>query len=93
MQEPLVNEHGFEYYDEKPEEFIRCEDIKDFLTLIGTKKKWLKENITVKRGMKYLVHNPFTGVYWCEETHKYTNIKTLNGYVKDQNVYTLKQQL
>lgn len=93
MNEPEVNEHGFKYYDQKPEEFIRCEDIKDFLTLKGNRKKWLEENIMVRRGVKFLIHNPCTGVYWYRETHKYTNIKRLNLYVKDKNVYILKQEL
>ena len=91
MIEPEITEYGFKYYDQKPEEFTLCEDIKDFLTLIGRKKKWLKENITVSRGVKHLIHNPLTGVYWYRETHKYTNIKLLNLYVKDKNVYLIKQ--
>ncbi len=35
--------------------------------------------------------HPLTGVYWYRETHKYTNIKLLNLYVKDKNVYLIKQ--
>ena len=46
----------------------------------------------VKRGVQYLILNPMTGVYWFRETHKYTNIKILNNYVKDKNVYILKQK-
>jgi len=90
MTEPIENEHGFRYYDEKPEEYVPAEDIKDFLTLKGTRKKWITENIMVKRGVQYLIHNPITGVYWYRETHKYTDIKILNDYVKDRNVYILK---
>ena len=91
MTEPETDDNGFKYYDQKPEEFTLCEDIKDFLTLKGRTKKWLKENIVVARGVKHLIHNPLTGVYWYRETHKYTNIKLLNLYVKDKNVYLIKQ--
>jgi len=92
MKEPITNEHGFKYYDTKPEEFILCEDIKDFLTLKGQFRTWKKENITIKRGMKYLILNPVTLVYWYRETHKHTNISNINDYVKDKNVFILKQQ-
>jgi len=91
MKEPLENEHGFKYYDKKPEEFVRCTDIKDFLKLKGKFRAWRKENIEIKRGVPYLIHNPYTGVWWYRETHKHTNIRSLNLYFKDENVYILKQ--
>ena len=90
MNEPLQNEHGFKYYDEKPQEFVRCTDIKDFLKLKGKARIWKKENIEVKRGMKYLIQNPVTRVYWYRETHKHTNVQQLNMYIKDLNVYIIK---
>ena len=91
MEEPLANEHGFKYYDFKPEEFVRCTKIKDFLRLKGTTRLWKKENIEVKRGMKYLIQNPITKVYWYRETHKHTNVKKLNEYIRDENVYITKK--
>ena len=91
MEEPLTHEHGFKYYDFKPEEFVRCGNIKDFLKLKGTTRLWKKENIEVKRGMKYLVQNPVTHVYWYRETHKHTDVRQLNMYIRDENVYILKE--
>jgi len=92
MEGPLTNEHGFRYYDFKPEEFVRCTEIKDFLKLKGTTRLWRKENIEVKRGVKYLIQNPITKVYWYRETHRYTDVRQLNLYVKDENVYIIKKE-
>ena len=90
MDEPLTNEHGFRYYDEKPEEYVLCKDIKEFLTLRPGTKVWKKDNIRIRHNTAYLIHNPCTEVYWCRELHKQTNLKTLNEYIKDGNIYILK---
>jgi len=91
MDEPKINEHGFEYYDSLPEGYERVTDIKEFLRLKKGYRVWRKDNIERHAGMKYLINNPYTEVWWCKKTTKFTDLQQLNRYIRDKNVYILKQ--
>lgn len=91
MHEPLINEHGFKYYNKKPPEYVQAESIKDFLQLWHLARTWKKENIRRHIGLKYLIHNPYVDVYWYRELHELTNLKRLQTYINDKNVYFLKE--
>ena len=65
----------------------RVKSIDEFMELMPRKKKWTKENITLKLGVKYKLHSPYSNTYFDGETSEYTNIEQLKKYIYHGNIY------
>lgn len=76
------------YFEELPQNFVRCSDINDFFKLKKGKRIRNKENLETVIDMEYLVYSPTSNLYYYKTVHEYTNMWNLLKYIKDKNVFT-----
>ena len=88
MSGPIIDDNGFEYYLELPNDYRPCTDVHKFFRLKPGKNEWKKENIQLIVGMQYIVYSPNTKKYELHKVnHEFLNFKDLIQYSEDGNLF------